>query len=62
MNDQPPKPIREVLERDVVQDRCPKCKGELDTGWECNDCGFDARYLALGLEEPGDETTIQGGV
>lgn len=27
------------------RDRCPKCSGELDTGWECNDCGFDAQTL-----------------
>lgn len=26
----------------VQADKCPKCGGELDTGWECNDCGFDA--------------------
>ena len=22
---------------------CPECGGGLDTGWECNDCGYDAR-------------------
>ena len=22
---------------------CPKCSGDLDTGWECNSCGYDAR-------------------
>ena len=21
----------------------PQCGGELDIGWECNDCGYDAR-------------------
>jgi hypothetical protein len=21
---------------------CPECGGTLDTGWECNSCGFDA--------------------
>ena len=26
-------------------DMCPKCGGELDTGWECNKCGFDAMPL-----------------
>jgi len=31
----------------VSQDKCPKCRGELDTGWECNNCGFDARPIAL---------------
>ncbi len=20
---------------------CPYCSGDLDTGWECNDCGAD---------------------
>jgi len=25
---------------------CPECGGELDTGWECLDCGFDAQWLA----------------
>ena len=29
----------------VVQDICPKCGGELDTGWECNDCGGDAQVF-----------------
>lgn len=24
-------------------DRCPKCDGALDTGWECTVCGYDAR-------------------
>jgi len=24
-------------------DTCPKCGGDLDTGWECNTCGHDAR-------------------
>lgn len=41
-------PIREVLERSVVQDKCPRCGGELDTGWECNDCCYDARPLVMG--------------
>lgn len=25
----------------IKEDRCPQCGGELDTGWECNDCDFD---------------------
>lgn len=24
------------------RDECPQCGGTLDTGWECNSCGFDA--------------------
>lgn len=32
----------------VEQDVCPQCGGELDTGWECNECGFDAQYIANG--------------
>ena len=27
----------------VSADRCPNCLGELDTGWECNSCGYDAK-------------------
>ena len=26
----------------VSEDRCPMCLGNLDTGWECNDCRYDA--------------------
>jgi len=26
---------------------CPTCAGELDTGWECNDCGRDWRPWAM---------------
>ena len=29
----------------VADDTCPECLGELDTGWECNKCGFDAYEL-----------------
>jgi RecJ-like exonuclease len=29
----------------VGEDVCPKCLGELDTGWECNSCGYDARPI-----------------
>lgn len=25
------------------EDLCPECGDELDTGWECNGCGYDAR-------------------
>lgn len=27
----------------VSENRCPMCLGELDTGWECNECGYDAQ-------------------
>lgn len=27
-------------------DQCPECGGDIDTGWECNNCGFDARDIA----------------
>lgn len=26
----------------VAKNICPRCMGELDTGWECNNCEFDA--------------------
>lgn len=29
----------------ALDDYCPECGGELDTGWECNACGFDAKPL-----------------
>lgn len=32
----------ELRELDIQHDVCPECGGALDTGWECNDCGFDA--------------------
>lgn len=40
-----PFPIQSpILRRLCAQDDlCPQCGGELDTGWECNDCGYDAR-------------------
>jgi tRNA(Ile2) C34 agmatinyltransferase TiaS len=25
------------------RDICPECGGELDTGWECLRCGYDAQ-------------------
>jgi uncharacterized protein (DUF983 family) len=33
-----------ALRRAIIIDheRCPQCGGFLDTGNECNDCGFDA--------------------
>jgi len=24
------------------KDMCPECGGDLDTGWECGKCGYDA--------------------
>ncbi len=36
----------------VAEDRCPACLGELDTGWECNDCDFDAQHFALKEDWP----------
>jgi hypothetical protein len=35
----------ESAEELVAKDICPKCLGALDTGWECNKCGFDAAHL-----------------
>ena len=42
----------------VREDRCPRCRGQLDTGWECLDCGYDAEWIALAMSmepEPGKE-------
>lgn len=38
----------ELAENDV----CPRCGGELDTGWGCNSCKFDARYLIERSDAP----------
>lgn len=37
---------RKSIQELMLEDRCPMCLGELDTGWECNDCGYDCMYLA----------------
>jgi hypothetical protein len=34
--------VRTLIEQDI----CPMCMGELDTGWECNSCNYDAKELA----------------
>ena len=34
----------------VLEDICPECGAELDTGWECSNS--DCRYDALGKEIP----------
>ena len=39
----------------VKNDVCPKCGGELDTGWECNSCGYDAAWA---VEAPHHEGQI----
>lgn len=38
----------------VKQDMCPACiTGELDTGYECNNCGFDAIEISKRMAELG---------
>lgn len=45
----------------VSENYCPECLGELDTGWECNRCGYDARHLVNGLEhEPAGSGESEG--
>ena len=47
--------MSEPLDRELTkEDTCPRCLGELDTGWECNDCGYDA-MPHVPLEEPPHE-------
>lgn len=33
----------------IKENYCPDCGGELDTGWECNSCGYDAQPEAKNL-------------
>lgn len=37
----------EFIRKAVVNsyETCPECGGCLDTGCECNDCGYDAMHL-----------------
>jgi hypothetical protein len=43
----------------AAEDTCPRCGGELDTGWECNECDYDARWLIEGLGPGGnDDDTV----
>ena len=42
MTDRFPVEHREYREAYARDDKCPECGGELDTGFECNDCGADA--------------------
>lgn len=37
---------RQAIQELMLEDKCPMCLGELDTGWECNDCQYDAMPLA----------------
>lgn len=42
-----PKQSTEAREFLVVErDQCPQCGGELDTGWECIKCGYDAKPIS----------------
>jgi Zn ribbon nucleic-acid-binding protein len=54
-SDRYPIKSREAREHWIANDQCPECGGELDTGWECNDCGFDAMPEAKQLP-PKDES------
>lgn len=45
LNGQFPAKSQAVRKQMAQEDCCPQCGGELDTGWECNDCGYDAAIL-----------------
>jgi hypothetical protein len=36
----------------LPDEKCLVCGGELDTGWECNDCGWDGIYWYNPLYRP----------
>jgi hypothetical protein len=41
-----------ALRKEAVKHNfCPECSGQLDTGWECIMCDFDAREIALATPE-----------
>lgn len=45
LNGQFPAKSQAVRKQMAKEDCCPQCGGELDTGWECNDCEYDAAIL-----------------
>lgn len=47
----PRKLSRQLVSTIVSADRCASCLGELDTGWQCNDCGSDWRPWILASSE-----------
>jgi hypothetical protein len=51
-------PVSQPLSKALAAgDDCPRCLvGELDTGWECNHCGYDARPLVMPVREPSADT------
>lgn len=44
----------------VAQDQCPVCGGELDTGWECNDCGKDCQPLLVMVRDEMSKVLARG--
>lgn len=53
-----------ILRRSLARrDICPECRGSLDTGWECNDCGYDAMNEAYSeIERARDKRLTSRGV
>lgn len=49
----------EQREARIANDKCPECNGSLDTGWECNDCGFDAFDEARKIDDLDDYRNSQ---
>lgn len=43
---------KEYREAYAADDVCPDCGGELNTGWECIDCGKDHEPLILKKASP----------
>jgi hypothetical protein len=46
--------VHQVAAARILEDRCAKCSGELDVGYECNECGFDNFDIATQYEDPAD--------
>lgn len=40
-------------------EQCPQCGGGLDTGWECTECGYDARDEAYPPEQRARDKALQ---
>ena len=51
---------KELREHCIAHDGCPQCGGELDTGCECNSCGFDAMHEKVNTPETDFDVDCEG--
>ena len=40
-------------------DLCPECGSDLDTGWECVECDYDAEHLGYTEQEKANDKVVE---